>query len=744
MDEQDIFVERTEGEIALNIKVPLSEFHPGLEENPDVFEKVINAILQYGDVSIVIIKSDKNYIYPEDQTKILNDLADTYRNVLEKSVAKPVDKEIEEKYPEEVSVINYFLYSGIRRDPIGAFVFASRALRDYKAKYSINESSDLKYIIDRLSYLLEEFSNTLIIKYSFDKLVGYRIGDRAPYKELFRPLVRPNFQYTRIMTEPPISAIEVETYNLPDPDKSEVKIYRIPNFSRWLYFITPPELLLNATEYEILDEVRNSFQEYKPEKEELIQPKRLRETIFNISKNLIEELYKKYGYALDYAQIDKLARILVRLTSGFGVIELILADPRVEDVYINAPISSSPVFIKHSDYGECNTNIIPNIKEADAWASRFRLFSGRPLDEGHPVLDTELVTELTRARVAIAQNPLIPYGLSFAFRRHREKPWTLPLLIKNKALSKFAAGLLWFFVEGGRTILISGTRGAGKTSLLSALMLMIQKKVRIITVEDTLELPTDSFNEMGYNILPMKVRSAISGEISEMTAEEGIRTTLRLGDSSLIIGEVRSTEARALYEAMRVGALANVVMGTIHGESPYGVFDRIVNDLGVTRTSFKATDIIVSVNKIRSADRLRELRRVLNITEVRKDWQEDPKREGGFVDLCTYDIKTDELIPTRSLLEGESEIVKDIAVKVKDWAGNWDRIIENIEARGEILGKIIEYSEKKKDPNILEAPFVSRAVDRYYEIIKELNDLKGYANKEEIIKEFEAWLEKAN
>ncbi|MCW1292211.1 MAG: ATPase, T2SS/T4P/T4SS family, partial [Candidatus Rehaiarchaeum fermentans] len=302
----------------------------------------------------------------------------------------------------------------------------------------------------------------------------------------------------------------------------------------------------------------------------------------------------------------------------------------------------------------------------------------------------------------------------------------------------------WFFVEGGRTILISGTRGAGKTSLLSALMLMIQKKVRIITVEDTLELPTDSFNEMGYNILPMKVRSAISGEISEMTAEEGIRTTLRLGDSSLIIGEVRSTEARALYEAMRVGALANVVMGTIHGESPYGVFDRIVNDLGVTRTSFKATDIIVSVNKIRSADRLRELRRVLNITEVRKDWQEDPKREGGFVDLCTYDIKTDELIPTRSLLEGESEIVKDIAVKVKDWAGNWDRIIENIEARGEILGKIIEYSEKKKDPNILEAPFVSRAVDRYYEIIKELNDLKGYANKEEIIKEFEAWLEKAN
>ncbi|MEM3830187.1 MAG: hypothetical protein QXP36_13380, partial [Conexivisphaerales archaeon] len=122
----------------------------------------------------------------------------------------------------------------------------------------------------------------------------------------------------------------------------------------------------------------------------------------------------------------------------------------------------------------------------------------------------------------------------------------------------------------------------------------------------------------------------------------------------------------------------------------------------------------------------------------------DPKREGGFVDLCTYDIKKDELIPTHSLLEGDSEVVKDIAVNVKDWAGNWDRIIENIEARGEILGKIVEYSDKIRNKDMLEAAFVSKAVDRYYEIVKELNDMKGYANKEDVVSEFEAWLEKAH
>ena len=135
---------------------------------------------------------------------------------------------------------------------------------------------------------------------------------------------------------------------------------------------------------------------------------------------------------------------------------------------------------------------------------------------------------------------------------------------------------------------------------------------------NTLELPTNAMRKLGYNIQSMKVRSALSKGGNELAADEGIRTSLRLGDSSLIIGEVRSTEALALFEAMRVGALANVVAGTIHGDSPYGVFDRVVNDLGVPRTSFKATDIIPICKMLRSADGLHRYRRITEITEVRK------------------------------------------------------------------------------------------------------------------------------
>ena len=733
-------VSREEGEISLTYKVPLDVLYPNPEDNENIFEKVINAIIESGDITVLTIVSDRNYIYTKDQTNLLNDLADRYKAILESDLSKPFDSDIQKNFPEEVSKYNYILFNSLKRDPLGAYVLGLRFLREFKVKQE-NSGSDLfSGFLERFSNLISEIAKIQIVSKNLNLILGYKIGDRQPYRGIFKPLIRPNFTYTRIMSEPPLSAVEIESYKIADEDQTEVTIYRIPGVSQYLYHLSPPELLLNVEEYDILDQVRNNLIDYRPQENEFTDPLRMRDVFFKVSKDMISEISTKNGYNLSFKDIDKLARILVRLTVGFGMTEIVLSDDMVEDVYINSPISKSPVFVKHSKYGECASNIIPNAKEVDAWSSRFRLMSGRALDEGHPVLDTELITDLFRSRVAIAQRPLSPEGISIAFRRHREQPWTIPLFINNQMISPFTAGLLWFCVEGARTILISGTRGAGKTSMLTALMLLLMKRYRVITVEDTLEIPTDAFTKLGYDMLSLKVQSAITGEKSEMSADEGIRTTLRLGDSSLIVGEVRSTEAKALYEAMRVGALSNVVMGTIHGENPYGVFDRVVNDLGVPRTSFKATDLIVSVNKIRTEDRLTEKRRVLNVTEVRKDWTDDPQYENGFVDLVKYDIHKDRLDPSNDLLEGNSYVVKEIASRVEEWAGKWDAVLDNINARGEVLGLISDYSNKTNNPALLEAEFTSSAIDQYYEIISRLREEYGTAERKNIVNMFELWL----
>src|SRR3989338_7034868 len=233
---------------------------------------------------------------------------------------------------------------------------------------------------------------------------------------------------------------------------------------------------------------------------------------------------------------------------------------------------------------------------------------------------------------------------------------------------------------------------------------------------------------MGYNIQAMKVASALRASSSEVPADEGIRTTLRLGDSCLIVGEVRSTEASALYEAMRVGALANVVAGTIHGDSPYGVFDRVVNDLKVPRTSFKATDVIIVANPIRSADGLHSWRRVFSITEIRKQWEDDPLLENGFVDL----------------MNGDSDILKSIAGKVKDWVGNWDAVWENIQLRADCKQLIVDTAAKLKNDDLLEAPFVIQANDEFHKATDRVKEEFGSLDTKRIFAEYTDWVKKAS
>src|SRR3989338_6653039 len=82
---------------------------------------------------------------------------------------------------------------------------------------------------------------------------------------------------------------------------------------------------------------------------------------------------------------------------------------------------------------------------------------------------------------------------------------------------------------------------ANNTSVLGSVLVEIMRKVRIIVVEDTMELPIQVLSKLGYNIQPMKVRSALLKSGSELSADEGIRTSLRMGDSALIVGEVRSS-----------------------------------------------------------------------------------------------------------------------------------------------------------------------------------------------------------
>jgi len=738
-------VEREEGEDVLYVNYLHAEYIPSISNNPEVMAKVIDALIDNSNVARIVFVQQRNYSHNFEQTNLLMEIARLYTFLVKQDELLSAAKlQFFGNVPEIYGELSYLL-NLLKRDPIGCYIELKNRVKSLRFDLERGEVSNkgnlISYIrlLERVQSMLE---STKLIQALINVIGDFGFGNREVYQEIFRPDILPNFTFTRLMSQLPSNAKFVDQYELGEEDKVVVTILKKENDSKYIYHLMPPEYSLTEEHHLLLNLARNVLTEHRPKAEEFTDPDRTREVFFNISKDLLQELARTKSIGLSNRELNRLARILVRYTIGFGLIEVLLMDNKLQDIVLNAPIGQNYIFVRHSEYDECVTNIIPSYEDADSWAAKLRLQSGRALDEANPILDTDLTFKNTRARIAAITRPLSPHGLAYAFRRHRDDPWTLPLFIKNKMINSFGAGLLSFLIAGGRTMLIAGTRSSGKTSLLGSLMLEIMPKNRIIVVEDTMELAVDAMRKIGYDILRMKVRSALVKGNNEVEASEGIRASLRLGDSALIVGEVRSDEAKALYEAMRVGALANVVAGTIHGDSPYGVFDRVVNDLNVPTTSFKASDIIVVANPVKSADGLHSQRRVVSVTEVRKQWTKDPGLEKGFVDLLLYNVEKDELEPTQELMNGESEIIKSIAGNVKGWAGNWDAVFDNIILRGKVKQEIVEIAEKLNKPELLEAKFNALSNGVFNRISEEIRLEKGLPLEEYVLPKWKEWLHK--
>ena len=740
-------VKREGGEDILYINYLGAPYVPSLSDSSEVMERTIDALIENSNVSRIVFVQQKNYNYDFKETSILLELAQIYVFLLKQERILSQDKLITnytEFFNSRYNDVFSFMYL-LKQDPLAAHSELKQIIIEAKIfldKMGPEYQRDQKNYIGLLEKVLRLLDQTKLITELGFHLDSYRKGDREIYSKIFKADVIPNFTFTRLISDLPEDSEIIDQYEISNKnyDKSIVTILRTKNESKFIYHVVPPEHSLSEDHNVLLNLARGVLIEHQPKAEEFTDTERTRQVFLNISKDLLQDLARTKGIALNYEDLNTLATILVRHTIGFGLVEILLQDTNLQDISLNSPIPKTEIFVRHQKYDECITNILPSQEDVDGWAAKFRMISGRPLDEANPILDTQLELDNIRARIAIIQQPLSPDGLAYSIRRHRENPWTLPLFMQNNMLNSLAAGLLSFLIDGSRTLLIAGTRSSGKTSLLGSLLLEIIPKSRIIVIEDSLELPVESMRKLKYDILRMKVRSALLKTGTEVSAEDGIRTSLRLGDSCLIIGEVRSAEAKALYEAMRVGALANVVAGTIHGASPYGVFDRVVNDLEVPATSFKATDIIVVCNPIKSPDGLHSWRRIVSITEVRKHWEKDPLLEKGFVDLMIYDVDKDELVPTADLINGDSEIIKDIAANVKGWAGNWDAVYDNILLRAKIKKELVETAEKIKDNKILEADFIQLANHAFHRISDEVRQEYNLPLSQYVIPIWQKWL----
>jgi len=114
--------------------------------------------------------------------------------------------------------------------------------------------------------------------------------------------------------------------------------------------------------------------------------------------------------------------------------------------------------------------------------------------------------------------------------------------------------------------------------------------------------------------------------------------------------------------------------------------------------------------------------------------------EKGFVDLMKYNVEKDELEVTDDLINGDSEVIKDIASNVKGWAGNWDAVYDNILLRAKIKEEIFKTAEKTGNPGLLEAPFNVLANDSFHKISGKIREEIGLPLGKRVFPDWQKWL----
>ncbi len=531
-------------------------------------------------------------------------------------------------------------------------------------------------------------------------------------------LTRPGFSGCWVNLAPPDGAELLTEYPL---GRSQVRLYRVPEQIDILYHLDLADYRLTEAEVELLHRTRDELVEYYPKHLQITSLSQTRHVVHELSLRFLQRVSRETGIVLPgnssarLAKLEQLSEVLTRHVVGFGVLEVLLADPHVQDLYVDAPASENRVHLRVGGFGrrdigdKCITNVTVTDEEAEALLARLLVESGRPFSESMPVLETDLREYAVRATVI--GRPLSPDGIAMALRRHATDPWTLTKFVYLQALTPMAAGLLSFLIDGRSTILVAGARGAGKTSLVGALMLEFPKTQRILTIEDTLELPSVEMRQFGYKVQTIFVRSSVGGQ-TEMSAEDALKVSLRLGESAIVLGEVRGQEARTLYEAMRAGTAGSAVLGTIHGNSSRAIFERVVHDIGISATSFNATDIVVVSGLTNPGGSVRsQRRRVLEVSEVAKEAGTQP---GTFRELLLYDEASDALLETPAIVDG-SDRIKRIA---QAWGLTYDEAMENVRLRGRIREKLVEVARDQNRMDVLSAPWVASSNAAFWELLE--------------------------
>lgn len=309
---------------------------------------------------------------------------------------------------------------------------------------------------------------------------------------------------------------------------------------------------------------------------------------------------------------------LSREVTGAGLLEPLLRTPDVTDVLVNGP---EEVYLDRGRGLERAAVRFADDAAVRRLAQRLAALGGRRLDDATPYVDVRL-RDGTRFHAVLA--PLARPGTTLSLRVPRSRVFTLAELVAAGSLPGDAARLLERIISCRLAFLVSGGTGTGKTTLLSALLSLVDPTERMVLVEDASELRPDHPHVVGLESRPANLEGA-----GEVTLRTLVRQALRMRPDRLVVGEVRGAEVTDLLAAMNTGHEGGC--GTVHANSAGDVPSRIEGlamAAGLPRDAVhsqfaSALDVVLHLGRCR--DGRRRLREVGVVRRTPAGWVEvDP------------------------------------------------------------------------------------------------------------------------
>ncbi|MEV4559056.1 ATPase, T2SS/T4P/T4SS family [Kitasatospora sp. NPDC049285] len=344
--------------------------------------------------------------------------------------------------------------------------------------------------------------------------------------------------------------------------------------------------------------------------------------IADVMREYLEEAMAQGRELPSREEEERLVRAVHAAQYSAGPLQPLLDNPDVE----NINIQGGRVFVKYT--GGKKDEVPPLVgssAELVQLVEQLAVYAGvnsRSWSQTDPLLDIRMPGGERLAAIHPTMTGDRQPALSI--RRSSLGKVFLHELQANGTVPEDAAQFLRAAVKARKNIVVAGATDAGKTTLLRALANEIPREERIITIERSLELGLDEYEDLHPDILVLEERLANTEGEGAISQGKLLERSLRHDADRVIVGEVLGGEAIQMLKAMSQGTDGS--LSTIHANSSAEVFNRIATYAleAAERLPIEATHMlmasalhfVVFIAKVRDPYTGEKRRRIASIREV--------------------------------------------------------------------------------------------------------------------------------